>query len=266
MIGRKATVGLALLCALLFSAFAVQSASAASATNITLFTCVPGGTGFSDAHCDNSATPGTFGHTLISGVTKNVEIDNKLTGAETSPQKLEGKPFGVTTNISCTTLAGTGSIENIEPKATVHQINGAGTFNYTGCTASAPAKCTVKNPIVAKIGSAEALEGLTGPKAEANAMGIELKAEAGKPFAEVTLEGAECALKGKPFPVEGSVIVTNGPVSGSAQNKKFSGATAVAEATESMSKLVAGGKPALYSGIATFKMEGGNPISTTTVT
>ena len=84
MIGRRATVGLSLLCALAFCAFAAQSASAAKAVNTTAFTCVEGATkDFSDAHCDTKVTAGTgqYGHVVIpQGTTTEVVGENTTTG------------------------------------------------------------------------------------------------------------------------------------------------------------------------------------------
>jgi hypothetical protein len=272
MIGRKAMVGLSLLCALLFSAIAVQSASATAGTKITAFACVSSGgetnRDFSDAHCDSWATPGTgtWEHKVLGQKTPTeVEASNVTTGGTKATAVMEASPAKVETKIECTTLSGTGAFENSEPSSKVHKITGTGALEYTGCTVVKPAKCTTK-AINIKIGSTETQEGLTGPKGEAAAMGLELKAEAGKPFTTVTLEGAECALKGNPFPVEGSVLVTNGPGESESQNNKWSGATGVV--TPAMSSLVAGGRLATLSGIVTFKMKGGDSsaITDTTVT
>jgi hypothetical protein len=270
MIGRRATIGLSLLCALLFSAIAVQSAAAVVGTNTTAFACVKQDKAvfkFADAHCDVESVNGDTGqyeHSTISGATE-IEVTNVTTGEAKSTQVLEGKPFKVSTKIECTTLTGKGTVSNSEPSAKVHKVTGSGTLNYSGCTVVKPAKCTVKEPIVAKIGSVEIQEGLVGPKAEVNAMGLEVKAPAGEPFTNVELQGVECPLKAVPFPVEGSVIVTNGPGVAEAQTKKWSGATAVV--TPAMSNLNAAGA-ATYEGIATVKMKGGDSaaITATTVT
>ena len=73
MIGRKAVIGLSLLSALLFSAFAVQSASALVvkvSKNTTAFTCVktePNKGDLKDAHCDEKVDPnkGEYKHDAI---------------------------------------------------------------------------------------------------------------------------------------------------------------------------------------------------------
>jgi hypothetical protein len=275
MIGRRAIVGLSLLCALLFSAIAVQSAAATvgtKGTKITAFTCEreKGATNleFEDPHCDNKTGKGEYKHVEIP-VNKPTEIEatNETTGGATSTQVLEGSPFKVATKIECTTLGGSGTVENSEPSSKAHKITGKGTLNYTNCTVVKPTPCTLKE-VVATIGSVETTEELTGPKGEEKAMGLDFNSPEGKPFATVELEGASCPLKGSPFPVEGFVTVTNGPGTAEAQNKTWSGATAVV--TPEMSSLTAGGRPATYSGIATYKMKTadktGAAITTTTVT
>jgi hypothetical protein len=268
MIGRKAIVGLSLLCAFLFSAFSAQGVSAASATNTTAFACVKvaaGATGeFEDAHCDRKvSTKDGYTHQLINGKTQ-VETTNETTGGAKSTGILEASPFKVATRIECSIASGEGTFENTEPSAKVHSGIGSGSSKFSNCTVIKPVKCTTKE-IVAKIGSGVPLEGLTGPNGEANAMGGELQPEAGKPFATITLEGAECALNGLPFPVEGSAIATNGPGTAEAQNRKWTGGTAVY--TPAMSNLVAGGRPATISITTTVKMKGGgDTIVGTTVT
>ena len=172
------------------------------------------------------------------------------------------------THIECITLAGTGSVGNTEPSAGVHKISGKTTVNLSGCTAKEPANCTVKTPVAMTFGSAEGLEGIfNGPKEELNAMGIEYKAEAGKPIATITLEGEKCALKGKPFPVEGSVVGTSGPGTAEKQTNKWSGATNIFTAAMTKETLTAGGKSAEYIGNTTVRMKKeGNPLTATTVT
>jgi hypothetical protein len=269
MIGRKAMVGLSLVCALLFSAITVQSAAGTAGTNITAFTCAKVAEGkegeFKDAHCNEKiATKDGYEHKVLSGKTE-VETTNETTGGAKSTGVLEGSPFKVATKIECKTMTGNGTAENSEPKPKVHKITGSGTSNFTNCTVVKPTPCTVKE-ITVSVGSVEALEGLTGPKGEANAMGGEVRALAGKPFATIELEGASCPLKGSPFPVEGSAVVTSGPGTAEAQNNKHSGATAVY--TPAMSSLTAAGRPATIEVITTVRMKDATKaaITSTTVT
>ena len=273
MIGRRTTVGLALLCALLFSAIAVKSASAAAATNTTAFTCVktavPETGTFNDAHCDSDTAnkKGNFEHEQLPiGKTLEGETTNETTGGVRVPMTLKGTPFSVKTHIECQVAGGKGSGGNTETKVGVHGGSGKGTSEFTNCTVKEPLNCTVKEPIVATIEAGQGLEGLEGPKGEVNAMGGELRAEAGKPFATITLEGEKCALKGKPFPVEGSVIATSGPGTSEPQTNKWTGATAVYTAAMTSKTLLAGGKPAELVGTTTVRLKGGNPVVATTVT
>jgi len=261
MIGRKATLGLALLCALFFSAIAVQSAGATVSNNTTAVTCVEGGGNldFTDAHCDKKVgdKEGKFGHvTIANGTTTEIEASNETTGGATVASKLFGEPFKVQTEIECTKLSGTGSLTN-SGEGTTHKVSGPATTNFSGCTVKKPAKCTVKEPIVAET-IAEGVDGLEG-KGE---MGLEFKPKVGNTFSVVTLEGAECALKGKPFNVEGTAIGTSG--SGS-QTSKHTGATLVFTKAMTEKTLKTAEKFAWFEATTTVRMKGaGNPIALTT--
>jgi len=269
MIGRRGTVGLSLLCALVFSAVAVQSAAGAVSNNTTAVTCVEGGgvLDFSDAHCDKKVAVGTgkFGHEALpvsNGEPTEVEGSNETTGGATIPGKFFAEPFKVQTEIECTKLSGTGTVINVEEPvgSKNHQVRGTGTGKASGCTVKKPAKCTVKEPIE---GSAEGVgvDGLEG-KGE---MGGEGKPKGGGTvYTTVTLEGAECALKGKPFNVEGTAIGTSG--SGS-QTNQWTGATAILTKAMTEKTLKAAEKFAWAEATATVRMKGGgNPIVVTTVT
>ncbi len=286
MIGRRAVLGLSLLSALLLCAFAAQSASAQKAENTTAFTCVKDGNKkgeFEDAHCDKKhpKTEGEYTHKEIAkDVTTEIEVTNEKMGAATNEktsQVLKATVFAVKTEITCDTVksrktAGVDKnfIHNVESGAGKHTVTGEGTVEYTGCKALKPAKCTVKEPIIVK-GTFQGVE-KTGP--EKNTMGIEFTPEKDKEgkalaFTEITLEGAECALKGKPFKVDGTAIATANPTVG--DTAKHSGATATF--TEAMTKetLKIGLNPAEHKGGFTVKMakvEGvdQNPIVLTTTT
>lgn len=275
MIGRRAVLGLSLLSALLFCAFAAQSASAQKAENTTAFTCVEGGGAkdFSDAHCDKKvgAGEGKFGHVAIANdTTTEIEITNEKMGAATNEktsQLLKATAFGVKTEITCDTVTGTGTIHNVESGvgSKKHTVTGTGTVKYSGCKVLKPAKCSV-GPIEIKNGTFQGVE-KTGP--EKNTMGVEFTPEAGKPFTTIPFEGAECALKGKSISVEGTAIGTANPSVG--DTAKHSGATVTF--TEAMTKetLKVGLNAAEHKGGFTVKMkemEGKpqNPIALTTTT
>jgi len=271
--GLRAIFALALLCALLSSACAAQSASASLAKNTTAFTCVKGGgeTDFSDAHCDKfvGAKNGEYGHLAIKvGETTKVIFTNASTAnstKESTPAIFKAEPFKVKTEITCNTVKGEGTVTNEEPEAKVHRGSGSGTTEGTACSVQKPAKCTVKEPIVV---SAEAvpLEELGVGK---NEMGGELRpVGGGKTFTTVTLEGSECSLKGKPFNVEGTAIGTAGTAT---QTERQSGTTAVFTNEMTKETLKVGEKPAEMSLVATARrapVEGKeqNPIAGTTAT
>jgi hypothetical protein len=256
MIGRRTVVGLSLLCALMFSAIAVQSASAAKAINTTAFTCVAkAGGGFADAHCD-SGVGGNFGHEPIAvGTTTETEATNEAG----KNAVLKGELGGVKMEITCETVKDEkGTVTNTEPAAKSHQVSGSATVNFTKCTVNKPNKCTVKEPISTNVN----FEGVEGLGAGKNEMGLEFKPQAGEIFTTITLEGAECALKGKPLEVKGTAVATGAP----APTEKHAGCTL--NFTNAMTKetLSIGGKAAEFSSITTVKRKGGNPIALTTVT
>jgi hypothetical protein len=85
MTARKVPAGLLLLCALVLSAFAASSASAAGTT---VFTCepVPTGAEFKDEHCTTAQVGGAgFKHTAIAaGVATEVTGTNEKTASSTT--------------------------------------------------------------------------------------------------------------------------------------------------------------------------------------
>ncbi len=273
MIGRKTIAGLSLLLALLFSAFAVQSASAAKAVNTTAVTCVKGGgaSDFSDAHCDGKvgAGKGEYGHVAIEpGKTTSVVITNEKTKnntTESTPTTFKGILAGVKLEGSCQTVTGEGTFKNEEPEPGVHTGSGTGTIKATNCKVDKPAKCTVKEPLeIPGIGSP--VEGLGAGK---NEMGAELKPAKGEIFTSLTLENKgeeKCALAGKPLEVKGTAIAT----SALAPTEIHSGATAVLTNAMTKETLSIGGSPVEVSGTTTVRpvIEGkvGNPLSSTTAT
>jgi hypothetical protein len=255
MIGRRATVGLALLAALLFSASAVQSASAAAAKNTTAYTCIkvePAGTGdFTDAHCDKKGK-GDYAHqSLANDVTTNITLTNDKMGVATNEKTSQLWRFtfiGIKIEITCK----------------VHEVTGIAEIKYNGCEVKLPAKCTVKEPIE----SAANIVGVEELGAGKNEMGVELTPKEGSTLLTFTFSGEGCGLKGKSINVEGTMIGTSGTGSNTV---KESGATVTF--TEGMTKetLKAGGNAVEHKGGFTVKMEpiGGkdqNPIALTTTT
>jgi hypothetical protein len=272
MIGRKAVVGLSLLSALLFCAFAAQSASAAPAKNTTAVTCVKGGgeLDFKDEHCDEkvAAKTGSFGHVAINEgkpVTTNVSVTNAKTAnktTEAAPTILKGTVFGVKNEITCKTVAGEGSLTNSEPVAKDHKLTGSITANFTSCTVNKPAGfgCKVKEPITVK----SKVEGVEGLGAGKNEMGLEFKPSEGEVFNEVVIES--CFLAGT-FKTTGTAIGTGTP----APTEKHSGTTNVFTNAMTKETLKLAGNPAEVSSSTTVRMapvEGKeqSPIALTTTT
>jgi hypothetical protein len=273
MIRGRAVLGLSLLSALLFCAFAAQSASAAPAKNTTAFTCVENGGAkdFEDPHCDKkvAAGQGKFGHV---GIPLNATTEITVSNAKTKNKTIESTPTvfqfefaGQEVEISCKTVHGLGTLHNVEPVLKEHKVTGTLTIKVTECKVEKPAKCFVKEPIEYKT-EFEGVEGL-GP--EANTHGIEFKPHKEGPFAliEINFVGAECVLKGKVAPIVGTMIATGTP----SPIEKHSGATL--KFTKEMTKetLTVDGKPAEHSGPLTLRRApiGGqeqSPISFTTIT
>jgi hypothetical protein len=267
MIGPKAIACMALLCALLLSAFAASSASAAT-SGTTAFTCAPNslseGT-FKDAHCDEPAPGiGKFTHKALStnptGFTlTNAETKNKTT--EATPAVLKGTLGGVASEIVCKNVHGHGTLEN-SLSGEKHSVSGTGTVDYTECSMPKPVnaegkeRCKVGEPIKFEANSAttengEEMGGLFTPK------------EAGKPFVGLTFSegpGTKCPVAGKTVNVTGSAEATAGE---NGESKREGGATltwtevmtkgAKCETAE-QSGLCLGGQAAEFSSTVTFRM------------
>jgi hypothetical protein len=136
MNGRRAVIGLSLLCALLFSAFAVPSAFAAKGT--TAFTCVKEGKEFRGEHCLSTGTAALeFFHKAIAVGTKTEtegtnEKTANTTGSATEPL-LTLSLAGSQWEITCETEAATGTITN-ELVEKVMRVKGEKiVIKYTNC-------------------------------------------------------------------------------------------------------------------------------------
>lgn len=145
MNGRRAVVGLCMLCALLISAFAAQSASAVNGT--TAYTCkkVASGTGdFTKAHCTDADTGvGDFDHVEIAqDKTTEVEITSDKTDSETKEctnSVFKSTIGGIGTTLTTCDVHGTGWMENkVEGKEHYSVSHVTLTFtevdvNHAGC-------------------------------------------------------------------------------------------------------------------------------------
>ncbi len=134
MIGRNAIVSAALLSALLFSALAVASASAAQRA----YTCTKAAPvkEYTDAHCTDKA--GTaFGYVLINpGANTTVLATNERTAVGTLAStvwKLKGEIGGIATEVQCAAVHAHGGLTNA-----AESVSGTGTISFTKCTVTAP--------------------------------------------------------------------------------------------------------------------------------
>lgn len=262
MIGRRAVIGLSLLSALLFCAFAASSASASVAVNTTSYTCVEKEKGdFSDVHCNEKVAAGTgkFGHVEIK-VGEKTGLEGHNQGAGGTNPVLRGQVGGVSVEITCTTL-GTegGSQTNEEPSAKVHNTSGSATVSFTECVVNKPASCTVKEPISTKV----VYQGVEGLGPGKNEMGLEYKPAEGTTFVTITLQGEKCSLKGTNINVQGTAIGTGAP----APTEKHAGARILLTFAMTKETLSIGGKAAEFSVTATVQGAGkGTPVALTTLT
>jgi len=284
MIGRKAIVGLSLLCALCFCAFGAASASAKGTTAGECTTAAPT-KDFSDAHCDTPKAGGTTGHILFANGlanTVNVTAANDLTGTA-SPFFLEGKVAGIVVKVECTTVAATGTVtntENAETKAMTIDFGNAET-KFTGCTVlTQEGKCTVtvaatksvqtdpmnlKKEGAEKTGPTEEKVKVVEEAAGSTDMGLKFAPVGAGNFTELTFAGEACpaAIKGAK-PVKGFAYATGGRANSNLEGTTSSGATAIFSKASTLGGLTFAGNPASLEGTLTFRKSGGNPLIITT--
>jgi hypothetical protein len=227
MIGRKSIVGLSLFSALLFCAFAAQSASAAwpNAKNLTAYTCTNEGehtADFSDPHCDKSVTPGTgeYGHIVIPvGQTTEIETSNILTGEEREAAVLETTVLLNKVKISCSKVtpdtATTSWIKNVG-SGTEHQVEGTSAVEFSECvTTGNGTGCTVNEPIT--------LPTFFHGVENEGKMALEFTPDpAGGAYLTLKFTGAKCVVK--EAEVTGSARGTGASVSGGGATLEFKGA------------------------------------------
>lgn len=242
MTGRKAIVGLCLLCALAFSAIAAQSAAAAS-KGTTAFTCVKNAAP-EDLRGEHCLTTGVaakeYGHVAIKeNTTTEITGTNSKTKAETTastPGAFHVTISGIEAEITATTVSGKGSMTNAKegPGQGVegeHYVHGTGTLTFSGLEMPKPTggggvpTCKVN---VTELTTKEL-------KATTTGQGDNLKFEpaSGTTFAEFEVEnapGQTCpeAIKGK-YVVSGSV--KGQPVESMSATTEFSRVTTTAEGT-----------------------------------
>ncbi|HVQ57406.1 MAG TPA: hypothetical protein VMS60_00725 [Solirubrobacterales bacterium] len=248
MNGRRAVVGLCMLCALLVSAFAAQSASAIKGT--TAVTCKSGegdtgGATFNEAHCKPSSPSGSFGHYKI-----NENTTTELTGDNAgAPTKLKATLGGVATTLTSSKLTGTGSMENrVEPNGE-HYVHGEGHITYEEVLINPFSKCFVYEDTEPGIGTQNVIktQELTATTT-GQGDGLKFQPTVGTVFArfwildknkKTSAEGGECTISGT-YSVSGSLIA------------KPDGATANtthAEVTEQNTLKMGTGEPTIKAGL-----------------
>jgi hypothetical protein len=242
MIGRKSVVALAILCALVLSAVSVASASATEAVECSSSASTIDKFG---AHC--LAVPegktANFGHVKLSAGSHAITGTNANTASETTTAAvsvLAGTLSGVVTELQCTGLSGTGTLEN-----TGTQAKGTGTLEYTGCTVAKPAGkgCVVNG---GKVTTSE----LAGESEGAGTLAF--KPASGTTFATITIASCSVTALNNPFPVTGSV---KGTVTGATTTTTEAGVT-------TQNTLKFGGNKAGLEGALTIK-SGTNGVALT---
>lgn len=200
MNGRRTAVGLSLLCALLFSAWATSSATAAEAElATTAFTCKaqpqPAGDaeGFSDEHCitSTSGKDVKFEHVeLPPEEGTEITATNSKTADSTKKSAefvLTGKIGGLNGEIGCTSAHMEGVMSNL-PGLPMRVYTEKLKMSLWGCTTKgflAVIKCKLaKEEIFVKASTSES---------KSNTMEVIFEPEAGKSFAFFTIEGCGIA-------------------------------------------------------------------------
>jgi len=213
MIRRRSAVGFSLLCALVLCAFAASSANALRGT--TAYVCKAEAApteltnGFEDEHCIK-AVSGAGVKRVHEEIKAGVKTELAVTNNETEKKVVNSK-FKATVGgmevlleaknfVSCAAT----NVENKENGA--KQMEAAGEFcgEFTGVEVTKPLKCEVKAKAIALNEKAQAKTVVKEPKANEHEMYVEFTPPAGKPFTTITLEGAECPLKGMKAEVTGS--------------------------------------------------------------
>lgn len=209
-----ATLGLCLLCALVFSAFAVQSASAAEA-GTTAFTCKetgPGGT-FTKAHCKAAdAGSGNFSHVAFKDNTPTaLTISNETTGGSSEITKLQTIQSGVNVTFDSETVSGTGTLENKITAEGKHYTVFFFVLSFVAIRVTPEElKCKIKGGQITTNELIASSEGLT--EGAGKKMHLKLKPATGEVIAKYELEGCTQAALNGVYEMKGSI--TTGEIDG----------------------------------------------------
>jgi hypothetical protein len=271
MTGRRALVGLSLLCALAFTAFSAASASAAT-SGTTPVTCVdtsPTNNGdYTDAHCDTtSATKGTgrYSHVAIGAETTNVVGTNEKTASSTTASTravFEATAGGIATKLEATTVSSTSTQKKLLT-GEVHETKGSNiVFTFSGIAVVNPTPCTVHSP-----GQPNG----TVQTAPLNSFPVngssphKVKFEPVTPPVILTLEvtGVGCPINGLVLNLTGTFLTEPSGQHAAVGGVQSAGATLIINVTKASGQVKLGGQPASLTSVITTKMEGGNPIAST---
>jgi hypothetical protein len=259
MTGRRAIVGLCMLCALMVSAIAAQGASAAEETAVTCKEPVAGdtvvGSGtFAKEHCTaaDKAAGGKFQHVEIA---ENTETElsgtNTKTGTESEATFLHSVQSGVEEELKATEVTGTGTMVNKKNAKGEMIAHGEGVITYKGVTVVKPAGkgCTVAGGEVKTNTLTATTEG-----AAAQTLTFSPGAGAEGVFAKFTIEGCSVGVLNGLYEVKGSVAST-----------KIDGATTTFERTPTTNQttLKVRGQNAGLAGLLTIKGRDKNIVGDT---
>jgi hypothetical protein len=270
MTGRRALVGLSLLCALAFTAFSAASASAATSgtTPVTCVDTTPINNGdYTDAHCDTtSATKGTgrYSHVAIGAETTNVISTNANTASSTTAATklvLEATIGGIATKLEAATAIGTGTLKK-QLTGEVHETLGSGIVStYTGVSVVNPLNCTVHSPGQ----PAGTIKSTTLKAVPVVGTPMKFKLEPVTPteFTKLEFAGGSCSINGLAATVNGSILSEPSGQHAAVGGVQSAGATAFLNVTKASAQLKVGGQNASLTGVTTITMEGGNPIAST---
>ncbi|MGV1049128.1 MAG: hypothetical protein ACOYD4_11460 [Solirubrobacterales bacterium] len=206
MTGRRAVIGLCMLCALFISAVAAQGASA---EGTTAYTCasVAAGTGtFKGAHCKPSdagtGAGANWSHVSIANGTTTEIIGSDLAtnGTTHTGAILKSTVAGSAIELVAKEVSGSGTMSNSQP-GTEMIASGEGVIKYSGVTEN-----LLGCKVTGKPGGAGTVE---TKKLAASTAGVGMglnftPAEAGSPFAEFEL--TECIIGPLTIKVFGSVL------------------------------------------------------------
>jgi hypothetical protein len=216
MTGRRAIVGLCLLSALLVSAFAAQSASAAT-KGTTVFTCSKEAAvkDFAKEHCV-TGDPGTkeYGHVAVAeNTTTHITITNAKTNAATTgpeSQVLKATIAGSPIELVSTEVHGTGGLRNKKEASGEHYIHGHEiVLTYSNVVVNGFPECEVYNTKGGVKGAKGVVQTnkLTGTTAGKGAS-IVFSPEVGTVFAEFHVTGVGCPFAKSPEVLKLSVVGT----------------------------------------------------------